>query len=153
MAYRQLSTEERYHIAALRQQGRSARTIAPELGRHHSTISREVKRNATPYDGAYRPSFAKEMTSGRRRRSRRNARYGPKDFAPIEALLEQQWSPEQIVGRRRMLGLQTMSHETIYLWIWRDREQGGSLWRHLRSALKRRRKRYGRPHSRGWLTR
>ncbi len=151
MVYRQLSTEERYYIAALRQQRRSAREIALELGRHHSTISREVKRNATPYDSAYRPSYAKEMTSGRRRRSRRNARYGPKDFVPVEALLELRWSPEQIVGRRRLEGLPVMSHETIYGWIWRDREEGGSLWRHLRGACKLRRKRYGRYDSRGRL--
>lgn len=151
MVYRQLSTEERYHIAALRQQRRSAREIALELGRHHSTISREVKRNATPYDGAYRPSYAREMTSGRRRRSRRNARYGPKDFAPVKALLELQWSPEQIVGRCRREGLPVMSHETIYGWIWRDREDGGSLWRNLRGARKLRRKRYGRYDSRGRL--
>lgn len=151
MAYRQLSTEERYQIAALRQQGLSARQIAAALARHHSTISREVRRNATPYDGAYRPSYAKEMTSGRRRRSRRNARYGPTHFAAIEALLVRDWSPEQIVGRRRREGLPVMSHETIYGWIWRDREQGGSLWRHLRGARKRRRKRYGRYDSRGRL--
>lgn len=151
MTYRQLSTEERYQIAVLRQQGLSARQIAAALGRHHSTVSREVKRNATPYDGAYRPSYAKEMTSGRRRRSRRNARYGPRQFAPIEALLKQDWSPEQIVGRRRLEGLPVMSHETIYDWIWRDRAQGGSLWRHLRGAPKLRRKRYGRYDSRGRL--
>jgi IS30 family transposase len=151
MVYRQLSTEERYQIAALRQQGLSSREIAQALGRHHSTISREVSRNATPYDGAYRPSYAKEMTSGRRRRSRRNAHYGPRHFAPVEALLELRWSPEQIVGRRRLEGLPVMSHETIYGWIWRDREQGGSLWRHLRGARKLRRKRYGRYDSRGRL--
>lgn len=116
MAYRQLSTEERYQIAALWQQRLSARQIAAALARHHSTISREVERNATPYDGAYRPSYAKEMTSGRRRRSRRNARYGPTHFAAIEVLIEQDWSPEQIVGRRRLEGLPVMSHETIYRW-------------------------------------
>ncbi|MES2695752.1 MAG: helix-turn-helix domain-containing protein, partial [Verrucomicrobiota bacterium] len=42
MAYRQLSTEERYQIAVLRRQGRSAREIARELRRHPSTIAREV---------------------------------------------------------------------------------------------------------------
>jgi transposase, IS30 family len=151
MAYRQLSTEERYQIAALRQQGLSARQIAAALRRHPSTIAREVKRNATRHDGAYRPSFAVEMTNGRRRRSRRNARYGPIDFGPIEGLLQLRWSPEQIVGRRRRLELPVMSHETIYLWIWRDKEQGGSLWTHLRGACKRRRKRYGRYDSRGRL--
>ncbi len=85
-----------------------------------------------------------EMTSARCRRSRRNARYGPTHFAPIEALLRQRWSPEQITGRRRLDRLPVMSHETIYLWIWRDKRAGGSLWRYLRGACKRRRKRYGR---------
>ena len=135
----------------MRQQRRPVPEIAAELGRHRSTIYREVKRNATPYDGAYRPSGAIEMTNGRRRRSRRNAQYGRGDFAPIEALLQLRWSPAEIVGRRRLEGLPVMSHETIYLWIWRDKAVGGSLWSHLRGACKRRRKRYGRKDSRGRL--
>src|SRR5690349_18172540 len=115
MVYRQLTTGERYQIAALRQQGLTASAIARALGRHHSTIYRKVARNATPYDGAYRPNMAVEMTSGRRSRSRRNAQYGRRDFVPIARLLRKRWSPEQIVGRRRRLGLPVMSHETIYL--------------------------------------
>lgn len=95
--------------------------------------------------------MAVEMTSGRRRRSRRNARYGPAHFAPVEVLLRQDWSPEQIFGRRKREGLPVMSHETIYLHIWQDKEDGGTLWRHLRGACKQRRKRYGRNDSRGRL--
>lgn len=151
MAYRQLSTEERYQIAVLRQEGLTTPQIAKALHRHRSTIGREVKRNATPYDGAYRPKMAVEMTNGRRSRSRRNARYRIADFRPIKALLAQRWSPSEIVGRRRLDGLPVMSHETIYRWIWSDKEAGGSLWSHLRGARKRRRKRYGRYDSRGRL--
>jgi transposase, IS30 family len=151
MVYRQLSTEERYQIAALRRQKLSSNQIAAALRRHPSTIAREVQRNATPYDGAYRPSYAKEMTSGRRRRSRRNARYEAIHFAPVAALLELRWSPEQIVGRRRLEGLPVMSHETIYLWIRRDKRRGGSLWTHLRHGRKRCRKRYRGRDSRGRL--
>lgn len=151
MIYRQLSTEERYQLAALRQSGLSNPEIAAILGRHRCTIDRELRRNATPHDGAYRPSFAVEMTSGRRRRSRRNARFGPKHFALIIRLLRRRWSPEQIVGRLRRLGRPVMSHETIYLWIWQDKERGGDLWTYLRGATKRRRKRYGRNDSRGRL--
>src|SRR5574339_815430 len=114
MVYRQLTSGERYQIAALRQQGLTVSAIALALARHRSTIYREVARNATPYDGAYRPNAAVEMTSARRRRSRRNARYGRRDFTPIKRLLRKRWSPEQIVGRRRRLGLPVMSHETIY---------------------------------------
>src|SRR6266700_2437797 len=148
MVYRQLTAEERYQIAALRQHGLTSPQIAAALRRHPSTIAREVKRNATPYDGAYRPKMAVEMCHGRRRRSRRNTRYGPRHFAQVAALLKQRWSPEQIVARLRRESRPVMSHETIYLHIWKDRQNGGSLWRHLRGAQKRRRKRYGRHDSR-----
>ena len=44
-----------------------------------------------------------------------------------------------------------MSYETIYLRVWRDKHAGGKLWRHMRQAGKRRRKRYGAYDSRGRL--
>jgi transposase, IS30 family len=151
VTYKQLTSEERYNIAAMRQQGCSAAATGVALGRHPSTIYRELKRNGTPYDGAYRPSMAIEMTNGRRRRSRRNARYGPRHFRRIETLLRRDWSPAQVVGSIRRNGRHVMSHETVYLWIWADKARGGSLWKHLRGACKRRRKRYGRNDSRGRL--
>lgn len=151
MAYHQLSTEERYMIGALRVRGCGASEIARELKRHRSTIWREVKRNRSRYDSAYRARWAVEKTNGRRRRSRRNRRYGPVHFAPIERMLREDFSPEQIVGRLRFEGVRSMSHETIYLWIWADKEAGGTVWRHLRGARKLKRKRYGRHDSRGRL--
>ena len=151
MAYHQLSKEERYMIGALRVRGGGACEIARELKRHRSTIWREVKRNRSRYDGAYRARWAVEKTNGRRRRSRRNQRYGPAHFASIERLLREDFSPEQIVGRLRLEGVRVMSHETIYLHIWADKAHGGSLWRHLRGARKLKRKRYGHHDSRGRL--
>ena len=151
MAYRQLSTEERYQIGALRREGLTSAQVATALGRHRCTIAREIKRNATAYDGAYRPNVAVELTNGRRRRSRRNARYSGADFAQIALLVREHWSPVQIVGRYRREGRPVMSHETMYLRIWADRSRGGTLWRYLRGAQKRRRKRYGRYDSRGRL--
>lgn len=151
MTYRQLSVEERHQIAAMRTQSVAIRAIASDLGRHRSTIYREVKRNRSAYDGAYRATPATERSNGRRSRSRRNARYGPPQFAAIERLLREDWSPEQIVGRRQLEGLPVMSHETMYCWIWADKARGGTLWRHLRGADKQRRKRYARHDSRGRL--
>lgn len=54
MNYRQLNAEERSVRAALRTLGLSQAEIARELGRHRSTVGRELKRNCAPFDGGYR---------------------------------------------------------------------------------------------------
>jgi IS30 family transposase len=151
VAYQQLTTEERYSIGAMRVRGHSVAEIAQQLNRHRSTIYREVERNRSTYDGAYRARWAVEKTSGRRRRSRRNRRYTVEHFAAVERLVREDFSPQQIAGRLRLEGVQVMSHETMYLHIWADKAHGGTLWRHLRGARKLKRKRYGRYDSRGRL--
>ncbi len=45
----------------------------------------------------------------------------------------------------------SISHETIYLYIWKDRTAGGTLYRYLRCARKKKRKRYASYESRGRL--
>ena len=52
---RYLTEDERIHIADRRREKAGIRQIAAELGRSPSTISREVRRNANPDSGAYRP--------------------------------------------------------------------------------------------------
>ncbi len=150
MTYRQITSGERYMLAALRTQGYSASRIARELGRHPSSISRELRRNGCN-DGAYRPSKADRRTRGRRSRSRRNRRFGPADFRLVEGLLPHLWSPEQIAGYLKRHELLSISHETIYQHIWRNKRYGGRLHEFLRCAGKQRRKRYGRYDSRGRL--
>jgi IS30 family transposase len=149
MTYHQITSEERYILATLRKQGFNQSEIARELGRHRSTICRELKRNSARWDGHYRPSKAIERTAGRRSRSRRNLRFSRSDLRRVEAQLRQLWSPEQICGRLR--GSLSISHETIYRHIWRDRILGGTLHTCLRGARKQRRKRYGAYDSRGRL--
>ncbi len=48
MSYTHLSIIERSKLEALHQLGLSARVIALKLKRHHSTISRELKKNQSP---------------------------------------------------------------------------------------------------------
>ena len=151
MAYQQLSTEERHIIAAMRSQYIGMAEIARQLVRHRSTIYREVARNRSKYDGAYRAGPAVEHANGRRCRSRRNRRYGPADFAAMEEYLRERWSPEQIVGQFRRSNRPVMSHETIYRHIWADKTAGGALYRDLRGSSKQRRKRYRSRDSRGRL--
>src|SRR5215213_7150056 len=104
MTYRQLSPEERYMLAALRRQGYNQSEIARTLGRHRSTVCRELRRNSTRADGRYRASTAQERTDGRRSRSRRNSRFSAEDFSLIDGLLSQQWSPEQVAGHLARTG-------------------------------------------------
>lgn len=141
-------------MAALRKQGLSVQQVADHLGRHRSTIYRELARNSCHHiDSAYRPSKAQRRTRARRSRSRRNHQYDDADFLLIRRLLRKKWSPEQIVGfiRRFKLMKRRISHETLYQYIWRDKAQGGSLWTHLRQSPKQRRKRYKAYDSRGRL--
>lgn len=149
--YRQITVAERYTLGILRQLGYPAAAIARMLGRHRSTIGREVHRNATHHDGTYRPQLAHWYACSRRSRSRRNHRFSPADFALVRTCLEQQWSPEQVAGRLRREGRLRISHETIYRHIWADKRRGGTLHTHLRGARKQCRKRYGHYDSRGRL--
>jgi transposase, IS30 family len=151
MTYHQLTPAERYMLAALRRQGCNQSEIARSLGRHRSTVCREVRRNSTRADGHYRPFTAQERTQGRRSRSRRNGHFTAEDLAVVNELLCRQWSPEQVAGYLRRQGLLSISHETIYRHVWRDKREGGALYTHLRGARKRRRKRYGAYDSRGRL--
>jgi IS30 family transposase len=138
-------------LAALRRQGCNQAEIARSLGRHRSTVCRELCRNSTRADGRYRAFTAQERTNGRRSRSRRNRHFTAEDFALVDGLLRRQWSPEQVSGYLRRTGRLLISHETIYRHVWRDKREGGALYTHLRGARKRRRKRYGAYDSRGRL--
>ena len=151
MNYRQLNAEERSALAALRRVGLSQAEIARELGRHRSTVWRELKRNAAPHDGWYRAGRAEERAVARRKRSRRNSQFGEAEIGRVEELLREEWSPEQVSGYLRRTGELAISHETIYRHVWRDLKAGGTLHLHLRGARKQCRKRYGRNDSRGRL--
>lgn len=149
MTYRQITFAERYTLGLLRQGGLAPAAIAHVLGRHRSTVGREVRRNGTPRDGCYRPQLAAWYARGRRSRARRNRRFTGAHWERIQVLLREDWSPEQVAGRLRLQRELAISHETIYRYVWADRRAGGTLYRHLRGARKLRRKRYGRYDSRG----
>lgn len=149
MHYHQITPDERYTLSVLRKQGLSNAQIARFLGRHRSTIGREIRRNSRE-DGGYRPDVAQEKTNGRRRRSRRNSQFGSAEWTLIETLLREKFSPEQISGWLKLLELLEISHQTIYRRIRQDRKRGGALWQHLRQR-RRYRKSYGTREKRGRL--
>ena len=151
MGYSQLSQDERYVIANMVRQKCSLRQIGLALDRSVATVSRELSRNRCKYDGWYRAEKAHERALSRRWRSRKKSQYSLEEWAEVVQQLQRKWSPGQIDGRRKLRGQRTMSKETIYRYIRRDRRAGGQLWRQLRIMSKFGRKRRGSPATRGRL--
>ena len=150
MAYHQLTDAERYLISQLKLQGYGVADIAELTERHRSTIYRELARNRCK-DGNYRVGKAIKRTRGRRSRSRRNRRFDESDLDLVWILLKRMWSPEQISNRLYEENLLSISHETIYHYIKKDKYYGGDLHIHLRHDRKQMRKGYGSADSRGVL--
>ena len=141
MLYRQLTEGERNQIYALMQEEVSQRKTAALLGRSPSTIGREIRRNRG--QRGYRPRQAHRKAQ-ERRHIPRNFKMTPEVVAHIEEKLREEYSPEQISGTMLVSIGVRVSHERIYQHIWQDKKQGGDLYRKLRIAgVKKRRKRYG----------
>jgi transposase, IS30 family len=137
---RYLQEADRVHIADSLHTGASIRTIARELGRAPSTISREVRRNRHPTNHQYRPYAAQARAHARRPRPKpRKISHNPQLWDFIADRLTLRWSPAQICQalRRRFADQPEMhvAHETIYQAIY---VQGrGQLRRDLAQALRR----------------
>ena len=151
MSYVQLTSEERYVIYHLKLYRLSLREIARRLGRHHTTISRELKRNGPiipswPYwhQGAHQQAMARRKIPRHYRR---------RSHAPllryVERKLHDDWSPDVIAARLQQEYpadyRMRVSIETVYRWVYRDASQGGQLFTCLCRCHKRRRRqrRYG----------
>jgi IS30 family transposase len=101
LGQRYLRFEEREEIMRLQASGLSVRAIAREIGRHPSTVSRELKR-AVGVRG-YRAGMA-QTHADRGRRGPRNAKLATnlRLRREVQARLERHDSPEQIAGRLKI---------------------------------------------------
>ncbi len=127
---RSLSLSEREEISRGLVAHRSIRSIASELGRAPSSVSREIRRNGG--QSRYRASQADEAAWERAKRPKVCKLVQNRELAPlVEQKLAKLWSPEQIAGwlKQEYAGQEHLqvSHETIYK----------SLFIQARGALKR----------------
>jgi len=129
--YQQLTQEPRYQISGLRKAGMSLRAIAQEVGVHVSTISRELRRNATK--SGYSPTIAHKMSETRRKTAPKASKRTAKTDDIIKEFLGLEWSPETISQRLKVEAevRDQLSHSTIYRRIEEDRLRGGILHRKL----------------------
>ncbi len=135
MLHSKISPQERDKIAALVVSGHSIRSIAMELNRSPSSISRELRRNGS--GGEYSAILAQKKSEVRNKSSRRlNPLKDPKIYAYVVDKLRCGWSPEQIAGRlERERGKRLICHETIYRYVYLSHD---GKWRKLFEYLPRR---------------
>jgi len=156
VSYQHLTFAERNVIYRMKILGRPHAEIARCLGRHPATIGREMRRNAQ-FDGRYFSAGAQAFANARRRAHIRRPKTGdPRLMAHVARRLERRWSPQQIAGRLRQVGSaklpsHTLSHQTIYRWIWACPQRAERFKPYLRVACKLRRKPYGKPSKRGQI--
>jgi IS30 family transposase len=132
-----LCAEERETISRELGQNKSARYIAKLLGRHPSTIAREINRNGGTAD--YRAVSAQERyESFKARPKERKLVASSRLHDAVNEGLEQKWSPEQISERLNEEypddPEMRVSHETIYHTLYLQAK--GELRTQLKLALR-----------------
>ncbi len=147
--YTQLTEAERYHIYTMKKQDYSNNKIAQGMGRDRSSIGRELRRNVGKR--GYRYQQANCMAMKRHAEKTKASKLTEELVKYITQKLTQRWSPEQISGRLKLDKGISLSPETIYQLIAKDKRQGGSLHQYLRHQGKPYKKRYGKADYRGCI--
>ncbi len=144
-SYHQLRKEERFYIWQARREGKTQKHVAETLGRHPSTVCRELKRNTYPQCHMYTYHWALQIVHHRKQCTRRHKHRKLTDELSrlITQLVRQYLSPEQVSGYLKTHFAIRLSHETIYRFIYRDAIRKADLKPFLRQGGKHRRKRYG----------
>ncbi|MDX1410933.1 MAG: IS30 family transposase [Nitrospirales bacterium] len=143
--YKHLSNEERFFIWKTLREGKTQKQIAKTLGRHPSTLCREIKRNTYAQCHVYTYHWAKQIVKYRQQDAhRQKARKLTAECAHlITQLVRQYLSPEQVSGYLKQHHALSLSHETIYRFIYSDATRIAALKPFLRQGGRYRRKRYG----------
>lgn len=147
MSYSRVTWEDRIRIKLLLQQGNTNTEIAKLIGKDKSTIGREIKRNSGRR--GYRPKQAQGLAEAREKL--KHVPYVLTDDLKKDIIkrLEKKWSPEQISNRLKLENKPSASIETIYKFIYADKESGGDLWKNLRRSHRSRRRRFPSQERRG----
>lgn len=145
--YDHLTLDERRLIYQLREARLGVPRIAERLGRHRSTIYRELRRNwhrdaEIKEMNGYYPTVAHGGAARRRYRLGKLQQNSTLATLVVERL-SLAWSPEQIAGRLRLDEPHgtTICHETIYRFVYGPQGRADELYRLLPSRRRCRRTR------------
>jgi len=144
-----LTVEQRYTISVMKGKGNTQSLIAETIGKDKSTISRELRRNCDGRSGEYRFGLAQRKCGQRHQSKPKRLRFTGQVRAHVDTWLLEDYSPEQIAGRAKLDGVDCVSHERIYQYVWQDKKAKGCLFNHLRRKGRKYRKRGAAKDSRG----
>ncbi len=136
-----LTVSQRYTIESMLKVGYKQSEIALAIGKDKSVVSREIKRNCDQRSGSYSHDLAQRKYHKRQKEKSKRIRFTSEVKTNVNALLQKDYSPEQIVGTLKKQGKARVSVETIYQYLWHDKKKGGSLYLHLRHQGRKYRKR------------
>lgn len=146
-----ITLEQRYVIEALLPTSITQKNLASKLGISQSALSREVFRNQT--DTYTYKALDADLFAKKRKNNRLNYKLDEALKKTIKGFLEKKHSPEQIEGSLKAAGTAWVSYETIYKWVYAEKEKGGEeyggLYKNLRRWHKKRKKRGGAASRRG----
>jgi len=133
MKYNQLTLVKRYQILTLIKERYNQKDIALKVSVHPSTICRELK----PFKMKdYNPEEAHIQAKLKHIKKHKRQAMNNQIEKYVKQKLKEDWSPEQIVGRMKKDTTSTISHETIYQFIYKNKSNGGLLYKHLRHRNK-----------------
>lgn len=139
--YTQLTPRERRRIGCFLDMNLSIDAISERLGRHRSTIYREIKRNSIK--GCYLPGQANEKAKKRKFRKPYKFKVNKNIYDYVINKLKKGWSPEQICGRLKFKKhAESICPETLYQYIYKHSK--GALYQYLPTQRKKRIARYQR---------
>jgi IS30 family transposase len=144
-----ITVEQRYTISELLNNGYSDIQIGSIIKKDRSSIYRERKRNSDNKNQEYKYELAQKKADVRKKSKPKYSPFTEEIKSEVKLLLEGDLSPEQVTGLMKDEGKVTVSHETIYQYVWEDKSRGGDLHSHLRNNGRKYRKRGSYKDSRG----
>lgn len=159
--YHQLTREQRYKLESYLEAGKNQSQISLLLGFHRSTISREIARNVAKRGvGAkvYSADNAQKKTDIRHHLKQKQTRFSlPLKEQMLEWMNVKKYSPELVSKQWKIDGIEGVSHECIYDFIWSCKHSQKRINKRFKESYKllknrkRRRKRGNYKESRGLI--
>ena len=159
--YHQLTREQRYKLESYLEAGKNQSQISLLLGFHRSTISREIARNVAKRGvGAkiYNADNAQKKTDIRHHLKQKQTRFSlPLKEQMLEWMNVKKYSPELVSKQWKIDGIEGVSHECIYDFIWSCKHSQKRINKRFKDSYKllknrkRRRKRGNYKESRGLI--